>query len=257
MLSKADIEFEFDPMEYASIVPREAIQAAILEETNNYIDELNISRLKKVIVKSTELFDTELGIANYKQGTITLSRKIAVNLVDKNSLLYHTALSVLKHELYHFWDYQNCLAKICLCKLDDRQEIFEGYKCWTEFYASYMTFDVCQNQALYNSFKQVFSDPNKKIDDKRYYTSQILGYYLQEGHSDECDALIYKYLNRKCLEGVKKRLGDMVAKYPHISGECFVELLSAINKLINPEKREFNECLIPIASEEFWKRIHK
>jgi hypothetical protein len=133
--------------------------------------------------------------------------------------------------------------------------MFEGYRCWIEFYAAYMTFDVCQNQDLYNSFKHVFGDSNKGLEDKRYYTSQILGYYLQEGHSDECSALIHKYLYKKYLEDVIKQLGDMLKKYPHSSGERYVELLSVIDKLIIPEKREVK--YIPISNEELWSRIRK
>ena len=236
MLSIDNVEFEYDPLEHASIVSRDAIAETLIARTNHYTNELNISNLERIVVKREDLFETELGLANYKIGTITLSRKIAVNLIDVNSSLYNKALSVFKHELYHFLDYQNLCANLLGDRRADIQKVIEGYKCWTEFYATYMTFDVLEDTDLYASFKYVFMDTKTKANDRKYYTSRLLGYYFQNGHSGECDRLVSKYLSRTLVGEIENQLRSMLKGYPHMSTEQYIKVLQLVEKAVIPEK---------------------
>ena len=64
MLSIDNVEFEYDPLEHASIVSRDAIAETLIALTNHYTNELNISNLERIVVKRADLFETELGLAN-------------------------------------------------------------------------------------------------------------------------------------------------------------------------------------------------
>ena len=157
MLTRDDIVFEEDYYAHSHIHSQDEVKESLVELINTFVAELGIKRLDKVIVKKTDFFDTKLGIANYKNYTIVLANNIAFCLADKNARFYQRSLAVLKHELYHFQDFQNLLLNRVLKRISEiNDEVMGDFHYWTEFYASYSTFDVYEDDDLYKSFEDVF-----------------------------------------------------------------------------------------------------
>ena len=135
MLTINDIVFEEDLFKHSHIYSQEEVRESLVKLIRTFSVELGIKRLDKVIVKKTDFFDIELGIANYKNYTITLANKIAYCLVDENSSLYQRSLAVLKHELYHFQDFQNLLLNWGLkCIPQINAEVLDDFYYWSEFF---------------------------------------------------------------------------------------------------------------------------
>lgn len=134
MLTKDDIVFEEDFLAHSHTNSQDEVKNALVDLINAFVSELNIKRLEKVIVKKTDFFDTELGIANYKNYTIVLANNIAFCLADKNARFHQRSLAVLKHELYHFQDFQNLLLNRVFKRIPEiNAEVLDDFHYWSEF----------------------------------------------------------------------------------------------------------------------------
>lgn len=256
MLSRDSIVFEYDTLAHAHTVSQDTVKDALVVLVNEFITELGIFRLDKVIVKETNFFETELGLANYKNFTIVLANQIAYRLTDKGNRFYRSALAVLKHEMYHFLDYQNLLlnrVRKHITQFND--EILMDYKYWTEFFASFSTFEVCEDEDLYASFKSVFEKSYSSSEDKKYYTCRLFGYYLHDNHSKLCDELVAKYLSNDAIEEITINFKSVLQSYPNFSTEQLRNIGLAISKVI--VKQDEIATYTPISRDDFWKQLRE
>lgn len=254
MLTKDAIVFEEDLYAHTHIHSQAEVGDILVELINTFIVELGIKRLDKVIIKKTDLFDKKLGIASYKDYTIVLANNIAFCLADKSAISYQRSLAVLKHELYHFQDFQNLRGNIISGRVSPiNAEVLDDFHCWSEFFASYSTFDVCEDEALYESFESVFDKSYSTATNKKYYTYCLFGYYLHDNHSDRCDKLVSKHLSNKALEKAASSFKSVLQGYPHYTAEQLNAIKLAINEVI--DKQDDIATYTPISSEDFWKRI--
>lgn len=233
MLTRDDIVFEEDLFANKHIHSQDEVKKALIELINAFVIELGIKRLDKVVVKKTDFFDTKLGIANYKNYTIVLANNIAFCLADKNARFYQRSLMVLKHELYHFQDFQNLLLNRVLkhiSVIDD--EAFDSFHYWSEFFASYSTFNVYEDENLYSSFKSVYEKSYSSKEEKKYYASQLMGYYLHKNHSSTCDKLVQDYLSGEHIEQAKEFFNSILRTYPSFSTEQLNNIGMILNELV-------------------------
>ena len=253
MISSDNIVFEYDVLAHARIHSQEEIQNALVKIINEYIVELGIVRLDKVIVKKLDLFDTELGVARYKDYTIALASQIASHLADKSSRFYQSSLAILKHEMYHFLDFQNLLLN-CTRKYIAKLtfEVLDDYKLWTEFFASFSTFEICEDEKLYRSFESVFNKSYSTNDEKKYYACRLLGYYLHDSHSEKCNELLQKYLSADNVEKTVASFASVLHSYPQYTTKQLKDIGLSINKII--VKKESPPIYTPVSNEERWKK---
>lgn len=254
MLTKDDIVFEEDYYAHTHIYSQDEVKEALVELINAFVVELGIKRLDKVIVKKTDFFDTKLGIASYKNYEIVLANSVAFCLVDKSARFYQRNLAVLKHELYHFQDFQNLLLNRAFKRIPEiNAEILDDCHYWSEFFASFSTFDVCEDEDLYSSFEAVFDKSYSTANEKKYYTCRLFGYYLNENHSKRCDELMAKYLSDKALGKTASCFQSVLQSYPKYTAEQLKNIRLAINEVI--EKQEDIATYTPVSREDFWKQI--
>lgn len=254
MHTKDDIIFEEDLFAHSHIHSQEEVKEALVELIRAFVAELGIKRLDKVLVKKTDFFDTELGIANYKNYTIVLANNIAYCLADKNARFYQRSLAVLKHELYHFQDFQNLLLNRVLKRIPEiNAEVLDDFHYWSEFFASFSTFDVCEDENLYASFEAVFGKSYSTDNEKKYYTCRLFGYYLHDKHSERCDELIAKHLSDKALEKTVSSFKSVLQSYPKYTAEQLKNIRLAISEVI--EKQDDIATYTPVSREDFWKQM--
>lgn len=254
MLTKDDIVFEEDAYAHAHIHSQEEVKEAIVELICDFTDELGIKRLDKVIVKKTDFFDTELGVANYKNYTIVLANRTAYCLADKNARFYQQHLAVLKHELYHFQDFQNLLLNRAFKRVSEiNAEVLVDFHYWSEFYASFSSFNVCEDEDLYTSFESVFEKSDSTDREKKYYTCRLFGYYLHDQHSKQCDELIEKRLSVKALEKTMVSFKSVLQSYPQYTSEQLRNIRVAISEVI--DKQDDITTYTPVPREELWKQL--
>lgn len=254
MLTRDDIVFEEDYYAHTHIHSQEEVKEALVKLIRAFVAELGIKRLDKVLIKKTDFFDTELGIANYKNYTIVLANNIAYCLADKNARFYQRSLAVLKHELYHFQDFQNLLLNRVFKRVPEiNAEILDDFHYWSEFFASFSTFDVCEDDDLYSSFEAVFDKSYSTAKEKKYYTCRLFGYYLHENHSKRCDELIVKNLSDRALEKTSSSFKSVLQSYPKYTAEQLKDIRLAISEVI--EKQEDIATYTPVSREDFWKQM--
>lgn len=254
MLTRDNVVFEFDALAHAHTVSQDTVKNELVVLVNKFITELGIYKLNKVVVKATKLWDDERGLANYQNHTITLANDIAYHLVDTSSPLYHNSLAVLKHEMYHFLDYQNLLLN-CARKniVHFSDDVRNDYKWWTEFFASYSTFEVCEDERLYTSFESIFEKSDSSDEKKKYYVCRLFGYYLHDNHSEKCDKLVGKYLSDKALEKMANSFKSVLQSYPNYTNVQLRNIGLAINEVI--DKQDDISNYMPVSREDFWKQI--
>lgn len=256
MLTQDDIVFEEDLFANSHMHSQEEVKEALVALIRDFVAELGIKRLDKVIVKKTDFFDMERGVANYKNYTIVLANRTAYSLADKNARFYQQHLAVLKHELYHFQDFQNFLLNRVLKRGPEiNAEVVEDFCYWSEFFASFATFDVCEDEDLYSSFEEVFDKSSSTVKEKKYYTCRLFGYYLQDKHSERCDELIAKYLSDKVLEKTVNNFKAVLQSYPKYTDEQLKNIRLAINEVI--EKQKDAVTYTSVSKYDFWKQIAK
>lgn len=256
MLTKDDIVFEEDLYAHSHVHSQEKVSEALVELINTFAAELGIKRLDKVIVKKTDFFDTELGLANYKKYTIVLANSVAFCLADKSARFYQRSLAVLKHELYHFQDYQNLrINVICKHVSEINTEVLDDFRCWTEFFASFSTFEVCEDENLYTSFESVLKKGYSTVNDKKYYTCRLFGYYLHGSHSEQCDKLVAKYLLKNALDNATNSFKSILQSYPQYSTEQLRNIGLAISEVI--DKQDDIATYTPISGEDYWTQLLK
>lgn len=254
IFSKDNIIFEYDALAHAHTVSQDAVKDVLVDLINEFISELGIIRLDKVIVKETNLFETELGLANYEKYTIVLANQVAYLLADKNNRFYQKSLAVLKHELYHFLDYQNLLLNRILKYIPQfNTDVLNDFKCWTEFFASFSTFEVCEDNNLYASFKSAFEKVTATDKEKKYYTCRLLGYFLQDNHSEICDELAKEYLSHDAIEEAAYSFNAVLQSYPVFSADQLRNIGCAVNKVIIKQERP--PVYTPVSNADVWKYI--
>ena len=231
MFTKENIQFESEILIVGDESTKDAIKSKLICLVNQMVEQLKLNSLKGIIIKPQVLFDSNMGTA-YADKTIKLSFAIASILANGlecgHSPKYMDALATLYHEGYHISDHQQVGRKLgCLSPAASI-----GYCVWTEFFAVYATQCICEQDHQYTSFEHVFSEHPK--DDKmcRYYASHIMGYYLHNGHSPQCDQLINQFLNIKYIEPTKHHLQEMLERYPNISADDLISLKELFDKLL-------------------------
>lgn len=254
MLTRDDIVLEEDLYAHAHVHSQDEVKEALVELINAFVVELGIKRLDKVIVKKTDFFDTKLGISSYKNFTIVLANSVAFCLADKSARFYQRHLAVLKHELYHFQDFQNLLFNRILKRISEiDDEVMDSFHHWTEFYASYSTFDVYEDDDLYKSFESVFDKSYSSDADKKYYTCRLFGYYLHENHSERCEELMTKHLSDGALEKTVNSFKSVLQSYPKYTAEQLKSISLAISEVI--DKQDDIATYTPVSTEDFWKQM--
>ena len=254
MLTRDDIVFEEDYCAHAHIHSQDEVKESLVELINTFIPELGIKRLDKVIVKKTDFFDTKLGVANYKNYTIVLANSVAFCLADKSARFYQRNLAVLKHELYHFQDFQNLRFNIICKRVSEvNAKVLDDFYYWSEFFASYSAFDVCEDEKLYSSFKSAFEKSYSSKDDKKYYASQLMGYYLHGNHSSTCDKLVQDYLSGEYIEQATALFNSVLRTYPSFSTEQLNNIGMILTELV--DKKEAPPIYTPVSRTDILRDI--
>ena len=228
---------------------------AVYRVSKEIVDKLGITTLNSVVIKDIEINETVFGTANFN-GKITLSYGTAIHLIKNaeihNDMAYRNSLSTIWHELYHVYDLESFFSTILIrSKKHNRDTIIDNFGVWTEFFATYKTYEICEDTRLYDSFASVFE--HKTEADKKYYASRIFAYYLKDNHNRICDELIDKYLNTKNIHTLSDKYKYMLSIYPNITENDLLELNGAMDSVVNT-KTDFNE-LKPIDMAELLRRI--
>ena len=249
MLTKDDIIFDVNGIFMEQHCKnKDQIIASICDLANNLIEKLNITSLRKITIKEINLFDSELGKAVFSfnrtglVSEILLSYTTAIRL-EKESQFYTEAkfsyaYATLCHEFYHIYDREQLqrFSSIFLSTgRDTSVYISAGLKIWTEFFAVYSTFEICEQSHIYDDFEKAFGDWPLKAHKLSYNISRILGYHMQRNHDNRCDVLLNQ-LNAKCVSSVTCLLSEMLEKYPAITANDLIKLKEQI------------DCLIPICA---------
>ena len=245
MFSKENIVFDvnrFFVEQYCK--NKDQIIDSIYVLTNTWVEKLNISSLNQITVKDIQLFDNELGKVDFSIGSgglvsnIYLSYSTAVNLVKDSPFYtaakYNNAYATFCHEIYHVYDREQLLKRSSIFVNMDKSkkaEILAGLKIWTEFFAAYSTFEICEQTHVYDDFDSSLHDWPLRVDKISYNISRLLGYHLKSGHSIRCDTLIAK-LNSKFISSIESLLKEMLAKYPVITANDLTTLKSVLDYLI-------------------------
>ena len=249
-----NIVFEYDALAHAHTVSQDSVVDELVLLVNRFISELGIIRLDKIVVKETNFFETELGLANYDNYTIVLANHIAYRLADRNNRYYQSALAVLQHELYHFLDYQNLRLNCVRKNIPTFNTIvLNDFKCWTEFFASFSTFNVCEDENLYASFRAIYEKIYTTDKEKKYYACRLFGYFLHAGHSEKCDELVNKYLLLSAIDETINSFKSVLQSYPIFSAEQLRNIGLAIEKVITTQKT--SPIYTPVSKKDFWERM--
>lgn len=249
MFLKENIIFEQDILLSGSMVSKEEIIDSVYEASLKLIDEMKITSLNRIIIKPIAFFESTLGMArsNGDKTAIELAYITAVNIKDdpeRNVKEKHKeAMATLYHEFCHIRDFELIWKRLIKQGENVSKELEKGFDVWTEFFATYSSFDICEDVRLYDSFKKNFQGNGKNKD---YYTSRLLGYYLKQGRSSYCDQLVNMYLNKTEVDMLTKCFKRMIENYSEISGVD----LSACGVLIERTyERSFSyDKLMPISS---------
>lgn len=252
MFNETNIQFESEILIGVSESRKEEIRKKLFVLVKEMSEELGLDSLEKVIIKSQILFDNNLGTA-YADKTIKLSFSVASTLADGidrcHSPKYMDALATLYHEGYHISDYQKVMKKL----LNPSFTVENGFKIWTEFFAVYSTYSICEQDHQYSSFESVFSKYPKDEEECRYYTSHLMGYLLHNEHSSECDRLVNQHLNTKHIKATVKHWREMLEKYPNISIDDLNVLKELFDKLLC-DKIDLTD-LREISQEDYMKML--
>lgn len=231
MFTEDNIQFESEILILRNESTKEAIRNKLNLLANQMIEQLELDSLEKIIIKPQVLFDSNMGTA-YADKTIKLSFSIASLLANGpdggNYDKYMDALATLYHEGYHISDYQQVMRKI----VNPSSTALAGYIIWTEFFAVYSTHYICEQDHQYSSFESVFSKYPKDEEKCRYYTSHLMGYFLHDEHSSECERLANQFLNTKHIEVTRQHLRGMLERYPNISIDDLKTLKELFDKLL-------------------------
>ena len=249
MFRREDIIFENDKTYSGSMLSNKEIIDAVYEASLHFIDLMNITSLKKIIIKQMAIFESTLGTArNFgEKAIIELAYVTAVNLKydpqrnDKE--LHKIAMATLCHEFCHVRDFELIWKKLVKDDFNMKHEMELGFDVWTEFFATYNSFIICEDDLLYDSFKKSFQN---KDGNRSYYASRVLGYYLNKGHSVYCDQLVETYLIKQEVNKLVKCLGKMISAYADISKSDLIECAELIKRTY---ERSFSlNALSPINS---------
>lgn len=169
MLRKENIIFE-DSIYIVGGYDIERIKNKILELAERMIFELDLFSLEKIYIRRQLLLDDKLGMARGdKEICLSFGTAIKLALEDNhNDIRRRDALATLYHEGYHIYDFRQLMRKLILCCPDiqnEQSELSKGYRLWTEFFAVFSTFDICEQEHKYDSFENVFSKLAPNTDD--------------------------------------------------------------------------------------------
>lgn len=252
MFTEANVRFGSEYLVAVDENRKNEIRRKLYVLVEEMIEQLALRSLEKVVIKSQILFDSNLGTA-YADKTIKLSFSVASTLADGidrcHPEKYMDALATLYHEGYHISDYQKVMKKL----LNPSLTMENGYKIWTEFFAVYSTYSICEQDHQYSSFESVFSKYPKDEEECRYCTSHLMGYLLHNEHSSECDRLINRFLNTKHIKETEKHLREMLEKYPNISINDLNILKELFDKLLC-DKIDLTD-LREISQEDYMKML--
>lgn len=127
-----------------------------------------------------------------------------------------------------------------------------GYTYWTEFYASYSTFDIFEDIGLYASFKAIFERKDASEGKKKYFTARVFGYYLHENHPARCDNLIKRYLSKDDIEKATESFKSVMNSYPAYTDYQLRNIGIEMSKVINKPKEKM--ILTPMPAGRLWQR---
>lgn len=244
MFSKADVIFESSHFiaEKALQIDKQVILESVHRVAADILQELQIHSLNKIIIKNLNLFDNVLGTArmNSMNSSIALSFEAAIQLSDIDNEMYQEGLSVLYHEMYHIKDYE-IMGSSLLNHASNNSVIETGYDLWTEFFATYSSFNVYEAECVYDSFDTCFLTWDSPLENKKYFLSHLMGYYLNSEHSSRCEQLINKHLCKKHVQRLSTHITDMLKQYPSVSMTKFEELEILISKVATT-KYDIAEC---------------
>ena len=234
MLSKNDIVFQDETIlkmiykNFSSL--KENIVNTIFQLSNEIARELGISRLNKIIIRDKILFDNKRGAMFFKTGDVELSYQTVMDLIrEDDEERYKRGLVTLRHELCHVLDCEQILCRI-YSRLSD--EGMSGYLIWTEFFATYSTFTIKEEDSLYDALESAL----KERDNEKYYLSRVFGYYLSDGHSPKCDNTFNQYFDQTNISNISNRLERMLYIYPNIPMLYFAELNKLFDNLLKRPK---------------------
>ena len=255
MFGRDDIIFENDIFVSGSMISKEEIVDAVYEASTYFINEMNITSLNKIIIKPIAFFESTLGTArnNGEKSTIELAYVTAVNIKNdpkRNVIKKHKeAMATLCHEFCHIRDFELVWKRLIKEDENSKQEIELGFDVWTEFFATYCSFYIYEDVRLYDSFKNSFQG---KGGNKNYYTSRLLGYYLNEGHSKYCNQLVKMYLNKDEVDVLVNCFKKMISAYAEISKS---DLMKCGNLITKTHERSFSyNNLTPISPHDLFFR---
>ena len=231
MFTRENIDFE-DSLLIDSIVDNpELLKKSIVDSifilASEMAKEIGIKSLSQIVIRRCILFDGQRGSVNRVDGELQLSYKTAINLTrPENAKKYSQALITLRHELIHLYDREMLYLKLCQ---NSSHNVEAGYSIWTEFHATYSTFDIMEDMELCDDFETVFT----KGGDKKYYLSRLLGYYLHSEHSKRCEQLINYKIGKQTVLDIVKILKKMIVVYPQIPADDLVVLNETTEAVLN------------------------
>ena len=247
MFIRENIIFENDATINGSMISKDEIIDAVYEVSLKLIDEMKITSLKKIIIKRMDFFEKTLGTArtNGKSATIELAYVIAVNIKNdpkrNNKEKHKEAMATLYHEFCHVRDFELIWKRIIKEDGNISKELEIGFDVWTEFFATYSSFTIYEDIRLYDAFKDSFQ---RNTSDKEYYTSKVLGYYLNKEHSIYCNELVEMYLNKGEVDKIVSCFERMISAYSEISESDLKECGRLIQKTY--ERGVLHDKLIPM-----------
>lgn len=238
MFTKDNVIFENDilitTMSHAAKYTKHEIIDTVCKYANQIAKELGVTIVSSILIDDIVLRPKILGEMDMAYQSIKLSYVSASNLMgDTNTCEFKQALSTLYHEFYHALDCE----KIFLPKVypeyvvSKSKDILFAHKMWTEFFATYSTFDIIENLNLYKNFKCVF-DENKDITLKTYYTSRLMGYQIKSQHNILCDNLVSQYLDKRSTKQLSDLYQMLIQRYPNINIADLYQIHRLTNKCI-------------------------
>ena len=230
MFTEECVIFEEDCFQDLYRYSQETVKQQVFKLVCSIVQELQINSLKATVIKAGVINDRVRGIADYRQKRIALSKQTAFGLLNENKEKFNESLAILRHELLHFQDFEKIL--------DARQvplgpDTLAGFGYWTEFYASFSTFSTFEDEKLYKSCQLIFQNENATVDEKLYYCSRLIGYYLHPQHQNVCDELVSQYLNTSRLKTVCTQLLEYVRRYPLLSLDDLNKTKAAMSDLLS------------------------